>query len=75
MSKKMRGDLGQAFAKFKEEWFITHRNTIWEKVPGGYKWEGHVCKNKEEMDAVIDEVYSKLEASISKRKNKLHGRI
>jgi len=70
-SLPMRGDLGRAFERLKGEWFYEYRGVNWEKVPTGWKWGNIICRNRKEMDDLIDQTHNILQNSIDKGLNKL----
>lgn len=69
MSKELerRADIGKSFERMKGEWFYTYRGVTFEKVPVGWKWGESVCRNRQEMDSLIDQMEQQLANSIKSK--------
>lgn len=67
MSNELTGDLGKAFERLKDEWFYTYRGVTFNKVDGGWERAGFVCRNREEMDSLIDQWEKQLADSINRK--------
>lgn len=67
MSEELKGDLGKAFERLKDEWFYTYRGVIFDKVDGGWRRGSAICRNREEMDSLIDQMEQQLANSIKSK--------
>lgn len=64
-----KNDLGASFNKLKDSIFFTYRGVTFEKVATGWKRGDIVCRNREEMDSLIDKTEQLLNSSINRVKN------
>jgi len=64
----IKGDIGRAFEKGKGQWFYAYRGVNWEKVPTGWKWGEVICRNRQEMDSLINQREQFLQNSLNKKK-------
>lgn len=63
-----KSDIGRAFERLKGEFFYTYRGVTFQKVATGWKWGETVCRNREEMDSLIDQTEQMLNNSINRLK-------